>query len=598
MPGLFGVIAKNDPSEVALRDVSRRMAASLRSQPWLEEEAWEGRWFCGGRVHLGVLNPDPQPMVAPDGQRVWFDGEAYLASAHPGETPSAERIVTSTTGTASALVQTDGAYALACFDPSRVELTLANDRLGLRPLYVAETSDWFAYASEVKALLAARDTLPALDEVGLRQLIGFEYLFGERTLWKGVKLLPPASVWRISPSSPTRQRYWSFDEIRRDTRPVEEVRERFGTLWRRAIARRQKGSTMPLLLSGGLDSRFVLAELVRQGSRATATTFGEPGSPDMRIAARVARLASIPHRQLHLTPSNWWNGRSEAIWQTDGMVSAIHLAAAAARDALHSGSCYTIKHSSANVLLGDSAIRRGEIDTWPDGLSGHLERRFHENPFFRRDEVVELTLPDCTSSMCGPSPAVFAMSQGQRRWTLTGCLLLLPYCEVVNPSIDLEMLQLMLGGLDDRWRLGSRFYISLLVQEHPVYFADIPWQKTGRGLAESPRVRAVRGSKRRLQRWLGRPVKPRGYIDYGKMLAGSDLLSTIRSGPLLADEYLKGAATRYLGSQPDPRQAANSILGLLTLETYLRQIAGSPGYEVPRVRSGVAGPEEERAGNV
>ena len=250
MPGLFGILAKRDPSEVDLRGKAQRMAVSLKTRPWLEEELWESRWFCGGRVHLGILNPAPQPMLAADGRRVWFDGEVYPGSAAPGMTPEAEQIIASTAGSAPALAQLDGAFGLACFDPDGVGLTLGNDRLGLRPLYVTETVEWFAYASEVKALLAARDTLPALDETGLRQLIGFEYLFGERTLWKGIELLPPASVWKISPSSQARRRYWSFDEIARDPRPEEEVRERFAALWRRAIARRQKEGTMPLLLSG------------------------------------------------------------------------------------------------------------------------------------------------------------------------------------------------------------------------------------------------------------------------------------------------------------------------------------------------------------
>lgn len=580
MPGLFGVLAGNDTSELALRAMGRRMADSLRTRPWLEVETWHGKGFCGGRVHLGVLNPEPQPLQAPEGQRIWFDGEVYLGSADPGVTPPAAEIVARTASDGSALAGLDGAYALASFDPDRVELTLANDRLGFRPLYVTAMKEGFAYASEVKALLAARDALPPIDETGLRQLFGFDYLFGDRTLWEGISLLPPASVWRLTPFSQTRKRYWSFGDIRRDPRPVQEVSERFGQLWRRAISRRQKPGTMPLLLSGGLDSRWVLVELVRQGRRPNTITFGQPRSPDIRIAARAARLAAVPHRQIHLTPSTWWNGRPEAIWQTDGMVNARHLAAAAAGDALHSGNRYTIKNSSANLLFGGMALRPRELEIWPDGLRGQLERRFRPNPFFGKDEVVELTLPDCAFSMLGPSLAAFAMTQGNRRWSLTGCLLLLPDCEVVNPGIDLEMLELMIGSLDDRERLGDRFYTSYLGREHPDFFADIPWQHTGRGLAESSRVRIGRDLLRAVRRAFKRPLKPRPFIDYGKLLSRSKLVQTIRARPLLSDECLNGAGTAYLRSEPDPRQHSWEILGLITLEIYLRQVAGTPGYDV------------------
>jgi len=96
------------------------------------------------------------------------------------------------------LSDVDGVFALACYDLNKRELFLGNDRLGFRPLYYTETKEWLAYASEVKALLAILDWIPDLDKISLRQFFGFGYMLGERTWWEGIKLFPPASVWRIS----------------------------------------------------------------------------------------------------------------------------------------------------------------------------------------------------------------------------------------------------------------------------------------------------------------------------------------------------------------------------------------------------------------
>jgi asparagine synthase (glutamine-hydrolysing) len=576
MPGLFGILAKSGSTESRLLSLGRRMADSMQVQPWLATDPWVTPRFCGGRVYLTGSSATSQPGLGADGHRVWFDGEFYPESEESGRVPSPSEVLEWVGNAPSRLASVDGAYALAVFDESNNEITLATDRLGYRTLYFTETADWIAYASEVKALLAVLTSVPPLDKVGLRQLFAFDYLFGERTLWKGISLLPPASLWTVSATQRREQSYWSFDEIHKDLRPSGEVRQEFGRLWKRAIARRQRRGTMPLLLSGGLDSRSVLAELMRQEADVVTVTFGDRHSPDVRIAERVSRLAGVPHRSLHPGAASWLESCEEAIWQTDGMVNAKHLPAALARAALHVGNCYTIKHSSANVLLGGHSLRVGEMEVWPDGVREQLVRRFKKNPFFDLNEVVELTIPDCTAAMRGPSPVAFAMTQGQRRWTLTGCLALLTHCEVVNPCIDLEMLHLTVGSLDDRYRLNDQFYTRFLVDNYPRYFKNVPWQRTGRGLAESPPVRIGRNLSHGILHQLGRPAAPQPFFDYVALLEDSCLLDNLRGGTLLADDVLDGAASRHVKSIPLTGDSVGSLLNVFTLETYLRQVEGAP----------------------
>jgi glutamine amidotransferase-like protein len=76
-------------------------------------------------------------------------------------------------------------FALARYEPDTRQLTLCNDRLGFRPLYTLDTPDWFAYASEVKALLAIVEKLPPLDDTALR--CGLNCVYGA-VLFGGSKL--------------------------------------------------------------------------------------------------------------------------------------------------------------------------------------------------------------------------------------------------------------------------------------------------------------------------------------------------------------------------------------------------------------------------
>ena len=587
MPGLFGVFSK--VPTLAANDLSRiakRMASSMKSVPWLKVDMWGDNTFCGGRVHLGVLNPDPQPMINEQaGQRVWFDGEVYHPGSIGGITPNARELTGLLSGSTVGLTEIDGTFALACFDSNSHQLSLANDRLGFRPLYYTETKEWFAYAPEVKALLAILNTLPDLDEVALRQFFGFGHMLGERTWWRGIELMPPASVWRISRSGPHRHQYWSFDNIRHDPQPEPEVLEEFGRLWTQAVSQRSKQGTSPILLSGGLDSRLVLAELHEQGKKLVAITFGSEDCPDMQIARGCAKIAQVPHRSLVLNRDNWWEGRENAIWQTDGLVNSMHLHAVIAREDILRSNSYSPMNMAGDLLFGGSYLTYFGLLKWPSRPEDLLGLNYLGNPFFEREEVVAASIDDALSYIRGPRSDCYFLSQRVRRFTLNGPLAIAPYCEMVYPSMSMPLLELFLGGLTNAQRAGAKFYTRFLVSRYPKFFRGVPWQKTGRALAESlptrigwnirrkigPLASHVRGGWR-----ISRLCAPdkRVFADYPTLLNGSDVLERLLNKDLLVDQVLSGAARRLITRRDSIPGPADTLIGILTMETMLRKATG------------------------
>src|SRR5205823_610568 len=153
-----------------------------------------------------------------------------------------------------------------------------------------------------------------------------------------------------------------------------EVHEEFGRLWSQAVRQRSKPGPMPLLLSGGLDSRLLLAELTRQGSDLISITFGDPECADMKIAQQCAKTAGIRHRPLPLTAENWWQGREEAIWQTDGLINCLDLHAIIARDEMHTGKCLSHLNLAGDTLFGGSKLGGVASEDWhhhPENLVDH-----------------------------------------------------------------------------------------------------------------------------------------------------------------------------------------------------------------------------------
>jgi hypothetical protein len=590
MPGLFGILAKVERlSKERLERLGTRMARSMQVAPWLQTEIWSDETFCGGRVYLGASNPS-QPAVSADRvSSVWFDGEMLQAGEEMRAPLCADEIV-KLVADPGALANADGSFATACFSSKSKILSLANDRLGFRPLYFTETEDLFAFASEVKALLAILPKLPPLDEISLKQFLSFDYILGERTWWKGIELLPPASLWTIEATGKKRlATYWTFANIKRDPQSEQDVARKFRILWSRAIQRRYRPGVMPLLLSGGLDSRLLLAELRAQGVNLVTITFGESTCLDMKIAQRCARRADVSHRAIMLRSDNWWVGREAAIWQTDGLINSIHCHGASAVEAMHTGNNYTMMNSTGDTLFGGSKLVDTSVDNWRDS-SRLLHEMYLANPFVLRDDAVEISVGDCQRYLCGPGPDCFTISQRQRRFILSGTMYFWPYCEVSNPGVDIDLLTLFLGHLTESGRAASRFYNRCLVEWYPELFSTMPWQKTGRGLCEP----AVLKSARDLMSWgiqHGRSVAARHsasvpglwrvaaklatikeFANYDKYVRVSGFREALARENLVLDEYLGGNVAVLLKSQIP--LDARTLIAISTIETYLGQVQG------------------------
>ncbi|MCB0932372.1 MAG: N-acetylglutaminylglutamine amidotransferase [Mycobacterium sp.] len=170
-----------------------------------------------------------------------------------------------------------GMFAVAIVERDTNRVVLARDRLGIKPLYVAESADSVRFASTLPALLAGGGIDTSIDKVALAHYMSFHAVVPPpRTILTGVRKLPPATVRVYEPDGTRREhRYWDA--------PFARAADRKGwteTDWEDALAealaiavRRRMVSDVPVgvLLSGGLDSSLVVALLAQQGQTGLST---------------------------------------------------------------------------------------------------------------------------------------------------------------------------------------------------------------------------------------------------------------------------------------------------------------------------------------
>jgi asparagine synthase (glutamine-hydrolysing) len=201
-----------------------------------------------------------------------------------------------------------GMFAFAVAERDTGRLVLARDRLGIKPLYLAEDGRRLRFASALPALLAAGGVDTTIDPVALHHYMTFHSLVpGERTILAGVRKLPAATVREIeADGTSTEYRYWEPSHHRGAATPDE---------WRAAVldglrtaVRRRMVADVPVgvLLSGGLDSSLIVALLAEEGQRDLATfsigfeaAGGERGD-EFAYSDLVARRFRTDHHRIRI----------------------------------------------------------------------------------------------------------------------------------------------------------------------------------------------------------------------------------------------------------------------------------------------------------
>ena len=247
----------------------------------------EGQYVDGpfglGHRRLAIIDLSEaghQPMATEDGRFVIaYNGEVYNfnelrveleASGYRFRSRTDSEVVLKALAHwgEAALTRFNGMFALALWDKRNKELLLARDRYGIKPLYYVQAGNTFLFGSEVKAILADPAYRTEMDREGLLEYLTFQNFFTDRTLFKGVHLLPQGSFLRVAQggNGAAPVKYWDYHfEEPQDPADEQEYVEELDRLFCQAVSRQLVSDVdVGAYLSGGMDSGSVTAIAARQ----------------------------------------------------------------------------------------------------------------------------------------------------------------------------------------------------------------------------------------------------------------------------------------------------------------------------------------------
>ena len=218
-----------------------------------------------------------------------------------------------------------GMFAFAIWERDSGRLVLARDRLGIKPLYLAETPGKLRFASTLPALLAGGGTDNAIDAEALHYYMSLHALVpAPLTILKGIRKIPPATVLIVNPDgSPQEDVYWTLSVgAREEDSALSEDDWRQGVLelLRKAVKRRLV-SDVPtgVLLSGGLDSSLIVALLADMAADMPETfsigfqSVGGVEGDEFKYSDLIAQHFGTRHHRMHIDAARTLDALPEAI---------------------------------------------------------------------------------------------------------------------------------------------------------------------------------------------------------------------------------------------------------------------------------------------
>ncbi len=220
----------------------------------------------------------------------------------------------------------NGVFSGLLIDRRRRKVFLFNDRLGMDRIYWHETSEVFYFASEAKALLRILPELRVFDREGVTEYLAVGSTLGERTIFRGIQRLPGGSRWIFTEGRCARESYFSPAAWESQTAlNTAEFDVKFEETFKKVLPRYfASESNIGIALTGGLDTRMIMACRPQSSHRQTCYTFAGKANEttlDDKIAARVAAACELEHQLLRLRPdffSNFATHADRTVFITDG----------------------------------------------------------------------------------------------------------------------------------------------------------------------------------------------------------------------------------------------------------------------------------------
>ena len=342
MPGIAGILKKQISNDAAHQ--LKAMLQSMMHETFYTQAAYTEQklaWYVGSVAIRGSF-ADCMPfynetrdvllflvgecftdlqiitMLRSKGHEVNASNASYLVHLYEEEGPDFVK-------------KLNGWFSGVVLDTRRGKAVLFNDRYGMQRIYYYEDACGFYFSSEAKALLKAIPALRAIEMQSVAEYICFDCVLNNQSYFPHVHLLPGGSTWIFDRGIADRRCYFNPIQLENQSRlGLQQFSEELIETFRNLLPRYLMGETVGISVTGGLDTRLIMACLPYDSRQIKTFTFGGMyrDSMDVRLGRKVSRACSLEHHTLRLDKkflSDYHRHAARAIYVTDGLADATNV---------------------------------------------------------------------------------------------------------------------------------------------------------------------------------------------------------------------------------------------------------------------------------
>lgn len=499
MPGLVGIVSEKAVDEQLLN----RMIDSIKHEDFYRIDKYINLHFGIARVHLGIFNPEPQPIFNEDKSLcIFMDGKIYDYEEEMNRLKEKgykfsfkndpEFCLYSYEDRGIDFIKNlNGSFVFVIYDFKENKIIIVNDRYGLRPIYYAINNEKLLFGPEVKAILQDKSFKKELNDEAIADFFAFGEILGNKTFFKGVEVLPSASitVWNGKLSI---EQYWDFNYEPDYSKSEDEFVDELVKTFKEAVEIRMKDNLRyGVSLSGGLDSRCVVGAIDKNKRKdVLAFSFGPLDCDEVKIAKKVAKKAGTKFKAIEITPEMIIENAEKELYLSDGLcyIGVSYLISVS--NIIRSLCDAVFIGFEGDVVLGGSYLNKEMLKA--EGIERLFTILMEERRVFTDEEFNELfynnemktfayhSLKDALNKVdeenIGNKNDHYLMRNHAIRLILMGHVLIRNYLEDIVPTFDNNFIEII-QKIPPELRFNHRIYRNFLKKLSPK-LAKIPYNET------------------------------------------------------------------------------------------------------------------------
>lgn len=464
----------------------------------------------------------------------------------------------------------DGIFQIFIYDRKNKKINLISDRRGVWFIYYYLKDNTLIFGSEVKNILMFNDIDLTIEPDVFQFFMDIGYLPGDKTWFKNIKLIRPSTIleYDIDKKQLSQRYYWTYSEIKQQDISFEGAVNKLAELLPQSVIKRYNSEdVISVPLSGGLDSRMILASLDKFNIKTDYNlyTIGEKGAIDIKIAKKLAKKMNQKHKVISLDKDDLLNTRRKILWDNDGLYSIKHM----------HGKSYINKYNPSVIAFYSGAIGgevygnvyRPQLDE-DYGIPPNIN--MYKHIYLRNVEKMNIDMEYYNTPHFHP----FMIDNTLRKFSFVALNGLFSYFFVNLPFIDNDLLDFIFS-IPDVYRKDYKLYLSALKKAFPDFYNEIPYHSGGykpKEKKEKPKLSLIQKIKNKLG------INPTNYFfDYVKYVRNNRNQKRIKEildtpNKFLLNEKNNFYINYYKENYEKIRYNTDKILRLITVKLYFDKV--------------------------